>query len=180
VAAGLGVPWVLLDPDGTDTPVVIEFGDAQQIVNTPDGIADAVRLALKLPARTENPLLAESFDQLAELVEQHTGTPQRRNVVLSQENEALRRANERLRQRLTVERDKLVEPLAGLWRENADLTGQLAAERAAGAELSRRNEELAAQLADREHQLLAWQNTKLVRWTTPIRRAYGKARGLQR
>ena len=78
---------------------------------------------------------------------------------------------------MLVERQRLAEPLAQAWQERDAAVEEAAELRERNVELARRNEELAARLAHVERELSAWQNTKLVRWTRPLRDAYGKARG---
>jgi hypothetical protein len=78
---------------------------------------------------------------------------------------------------MLVERQRLAEPLAEAWQERDAAVAEAVELRAENAELARRNEELAARLAHAEQELVNWRNTKLVRWTRPLREAYGKARG---
>lgn len=125
--------------------------------------------------------LAARLDRLAELAEgtlaEEGGDLATRMAVLAEENHALRQAHWQLRQRMLVERQRLVEPLAEAWRERDAAVDEAAGLRAGNAELARRNAELSARLAHLEQELANWQNTKLVRWTRPLRDAYGKARG---
>jgi regulator of replication initiation timing len=178
-AAGLGVPWVLFDPTGEETAPVLEFGHARQVVASPAELPDALVAARELPSGKEKVLevLADHFDRLAELV---TGgvEPRPRVAELVEENRALRHANVRLRERMAVERRRMIDPIASLVRQSDELAEQLAVEQAVRADLARRNEELAAAVAERDRQLVAWENIRLVRWTNPIRRAYGKVRSL--
>ncbi len=125
--------------------------------------------------------LRTCLDRVAELAE-HTLAEQggdlvTRTATLAEENQALRQAHWHLRQRMLVERQRLVEPLAETWRERDAAVADAAGLRERNEELARRNEELAARLAHVEQELENWQNTKLVRWTRPLRDAYGKARG---
>lgn len=124
--------------------------------------------------------LHELLDRVAELATTTVadrGAVERRTVALVEENAALRQSHERLRQRLLVERQRLTEPLATAWRERDAAVDELAEQRENCAALARRNDELAARLAHVEQELTNWQNTKLVRWTRPLRDVYGKARG---
>ncbi|TDV50884.1 hypothetical protein [Actinophytocola oryzae] len=125
--------------------------------------------------------LKAQLDRVAELAE-HTladrgGDLATRTSVLAEENHALRQAHWHLRRRMLVERQRLAEPLAQAWEERDAAVAEAAEVRADNAELTRRNEELTARLAFAEQELARWQDTKLVRWTRPLRDAYGKARG---
>lgn len=125
--------------------------------------------------------LRDELDRLAALAEktlaEQGGDLGTRMAVLAEENHALRLAHWLLRERMLVERQRLVEPLAETWRERDEAVDEAAGLRDRNRELARQNEELAARLAHVESELSAWQGTKLVRWTRPLRDAYGKARG---
>jgi hypothetical protein len=125
--------------------------------------------------------LRSALDHVAELAErtlaEQGGDLVTRTAVLAEENHALRQAHWRLRQRMLVERQRLAEPLAEAWRERDAACDEAAELRARNEELARRNEEQATRLAHVEQELSNWRNTKLVRWTRPLRDAYGKARG---
>lgn len=125
--------------------------------------------------------LKKQFDRVAQLAE-HTlaeqgGDLTTRMATLAEENHALRQAHWRLRQRMLVERQRLAEPLAEAWQERDAARAEATSVQARNDELTRRNEELTARLAHVEQELANWQNTKLVRWTRPLRDVYGKARG---
>jgi len=135
--------------------------------STPDfGPVAALRMQLDRVAELAERTLAERGGDLA-----------RRIADLADENLALRHAHGQQRQRMLVERQRLAEPLAQAWQERDAAVADAAALREHNVELARRNEELAARLTHVERELSAWQNTKLVRWTRPLRDAYGKARG---
>lgn len=125
--------------------------------------------------------LRAQLDRVAELAEhalaEQGGDLTTRMTVLVEENHALRQAHWHLRQRMLVERQHLTEPLASAWRERDDAVAEAARLHADNTALTRRNEELAVRLAHAEQELANWRNTKLVRWTRPLRDAYGKARG---
>lgn len=122
--------------------------------------------------------LKTRLDRVAELAEQALGADlTTRTAMLAEENNALRQAHWQLRQRMLVERQRLAEPLAAAWQERDAAKDEAAELRASNAELTRRNEEMAARLAHVEQELRNWRNTKLVRWTRPLRDAYGRARG---
>ncbi|HWE89689.1 MAG TPA: hypothetical protein VG317_09545 [Pseudonocardiaceae bacterium] len=185
-AAGLGRRWVLLDVTGADRPVALEFGYAKQIVDTPAKLRAAVRATAKLAPRKDKALAAVSthFDRVASEVTVHSGHTDRPAGELAAENAALRAAHDRLRQRMFVERQRLVEPLAqaelgqlAAERETANVRAELARARAELAPLAERNRELVERVADLDREVLAWRSTKLVRWTDPVRRAYGKMLG---
>jgi hypothetical protein len=125
--------------------------------------------------------LRAQLDRVAELAE-HTlaeqgGDLTTRAAVLAEENHALRQAHWQLRQRMLVERQRLAEPLAEAWQERNAAVTEAAELRARNEELASQNAALAARLARAEQELANWQDTKLVRWTRPLRDAYGKARG---
>lgn len=181
-AAGLEVPWVLVDPTGSETPPVLEFGDPKQIVKS-DAEVDT---GLKVPSRKREALrvLAEHFDQLISAYEvavvANDGHPARRWSRLVEENRALRHANNRLRERMVLERERMIEPIATVVAENDELAKQLEIARASYANMVEQNKILQAQVADRDRELLAWQNLKLIRLTNPVRNAYSKVRGFLR
>ncbi|MCA1655598.1 MAG: hypothetical protein LC635_03945 [Pseudonocardiaceae bacterium] len=134
------------------------------------------------PHRPGDPAgLRAQLDRVAELAEEtlarRGGDLARRTATLVAENHALRQAQWQLRQRMLVERQRLAEPLAQAWQERDAAVDEAAALRRRNLELARRGEELAARLAHVEQELTNWQNTKLVRWTRPLRDAYGRARG---
>lgn len=189
VAAGLGRPWVLIDLTGEDRRVALEFGYARQIVDTVAKAPAAVRAAAKLVPRKDKAVAAvvAHFDRLAEEVAAsvrsagHSGPSADE---LAAENAALRAAHERLRRRMFVERQRLVDRVVDLdrglstaERDAARARAELAEARAEQARLAERGDVLAAQVAERDRELRAWRNTKLVRWTDPMRRAYGKMLG---
>lgn len=125
--------------------------------------------------------LRAELDRVAELAEKTLGEQGgdlgSRAVVLAEENHALRQSHWQLRRRMVLERQRLAEPFAGVCRERDAAAAEAAGLRERNNELARQNEELAARLAHVESELAAWRNTKLVRWTRPLRDAYGKARG---
>jgi hypothetical protein len=132
----------------------------------PRGSADELRAELDRVADLAEKALAEQDADLPTRV-----------AALAQENNALRQSHWQLRQRMFVERQRLVEPYAELLKQRDEAVAAATALRTANDELTTRNEQLAARLAHVESELSAWQNTKLVRWTRPLRDAYGKARG---
>jgi regulator of replication initiation timing len=157
---------------------------AARMVTTSDEHVAAACAGLGVPCAGKHPpvsTLTTQLDRLAELAEQtlaaRGGDLERRTATLVEENHALRTAHWQLRQRLLTERQRLVEPLAQAWQERDAAVGEAAKLRDRNVELTRRNEELTARLAHVEHELASWQNTKLVRWTRPLRDVYGKARG---
>lgn len=181
--AGLGIAWTLVDPSGAHLAAAREFGDADQLVDSFDAVVSTrSQDRRKTLSRKESKVaLAAQLDRIAEVAERTLQTSggdlERRMAALAAENHALRHAHWIQRQRMLVERQQLATPLADAMRERDVATADAAALRAANVELARRNEELAARLAATEGELTAWQHTKLVRWTRPLREAYGKARG---
>jgi regulator of replication initiation timing len=155
---------------------------ARSVTTTDEHIAAACA-GLGVPGfdRPDVDVLTAQLDRLAELAEatlaEQGGDLERRTATLVDENHALRQAHWRLRQRLLVERQRLAEPLAQAWQERDAATAEAKELLDTNVALARRNEELAARLAHVEQELASWQNTKLVRWTRPLRDAYGKARG---
>jgi regulator of replication initiation timing len=160
---------------------------AARTVTTSDEHVAAACAGLGVPCAGDHPsvsslsTLTTQLDRLAELAEQtleaRGGDLERRTATLVEENHALRAAHWRLRQRLLTERQRLAEPLAQAWQERDAATTEAAALLDRNVELARRNEELTARLAHVEQELSNWRNTKLVRWTRPLRDVYGKARG---
>jgi hypothetical protein len=180
------------DYDVTELPDDVVFEDRLAIlsgatsVTTDDPHTAAacawlgVRCDGPAPSGSVNELRAE-LDRVADLAEkalaeQDADLPTRVSL-LAQENHALRQSHWHLRQRMFVERQRLAEPLADLLLQRDDAVAEAAGLRARNEELARQNEEMAARLRHVESELSAWQNTKLVRWTRPLRDAYGKARG---
>ncbi|MBP2321750.1 regulator of replication initiation timing [Kibdelosporangium banguiense] len=183
-AAGLDVPWVLLDPTGEETPPVLEFGVEQQIVRSADDLPSVI--TKEFPSRKAELLtvLDEHFGKVAKVTEMavlaNDGSPLRRWARLAEENRALRHANARLRERMVVERNRMIDPIADVVTENDKLTKELEAARAQHANMVAQNQILMAQVAERDRELLAWQNIRLIRWTNPIRNAYSKVRSFVR
>lgn len=174
VSAGLAVRWVLLDPDGQHRAAVLEFGWAHQVAERPDRLSAAFHSTEDAAAHKDHSTaaLADFFDRLAELAEQTVADdPQRQRGAtdIAAENDALRFSNERLRERVLLERGRLVEPLVAAMAERDDALARL-------AEATEREQAVRAELARYEQELTAWRDTKLVRWSTPLREAYGKIR----
>lgn len=186
VAAGLGRPWVLIDLTGADRRVAMEFGYARQIVDTAAKTPAAIRAAAKLAPYKEKALAAVTthFDRLAGEITASVGHSVQYGRSLDElaaENAALRAGHDRLRQRMFVERQRLVERVVELdrgrstaERDAAEARAELAAARAELTRLAEHGEVLTAQVAELDRELLAWRDTKLVRWTDSMRRAYGK------
>ncbi|GAA3996829.1 hypothetical protein GCM10022247_16050 [Allokutzneria multivorans] len=185
-SAALGKPWALFDPTGEQRWPALEFGSPKQIVDRADRITDAISAGLRFSAPSEHAKRAVSthFDRVAAAIEQaftaRGGDLTRRIAELAEENNALRHAQWRLRDRMLVERQKLSDTLAEAWHEVADAKAD--AERA-------RNELAVAQTQFRElrneidrlaldsRELDALRNTKLLRWSQPVREVYGKIKG---
>ncbi|MGB3443447.1 MAG: hypothetical protein WBA97_32325 [Actinophytocola sp.] len=180
------------DYDVSELPADAVFEDRFAIlsgaksVTTDDEHVTAVCAWLGVPCDGPAPRgsvseLRAGLDRVADLAEktlaERGADLDSRAAVLAEENHALRQAHLLLRQRMFVERQRLAEPLAEIWRERDAALDDAAGLRARNHELARQNEEMAARLAHVESELSAWQGTKLVRWTRPLRDAYGKARG---
>jgi hypothetical protein len=180
VAAGLAVRWVLLDEHGRDRPAALEFGYAHQIVERPGQLAAALR-SVKSPGHKEHSTsaLAAFFDRLAEhadrlAAEQPDATAVATDVAAA--NTALRVANDRLRLRLLVERQRLAEPLLQTMSERDGALAERDTARADAAAAHEREQATLARLAATERELAAWRDTKLARWSGPLRDVYGKLR----
>jgi hypothetical protein len=177
-AAGLGTPWVLVDIAGAHRPAVAGFGDPSQLAGSFEALPAAAPAALGLPAHTPEAagVLSAHFDRMAELAEhalaEAGGDPPRTAAELAAENRALRHAMSRLRERQLVERERLTESLTNNF--TGGVAGELTGLRAHNSELEMTAEQLAARLRECERELDAWQQTKLVRWTKPLRQAYGR------
>lgn len=177
-AAGLGTAWVLVDGTGVHRPVAAGFGDPRQLVGSFEALPAAARAALELPAHNPDAVgsLIAHFDRMAELAEhalaEAGGDPLRTIAGLAAENRALRRAMSRLRERQLVERERLIEPLAPTVTDEE--AGEFARLRARNAELTTRAAQLETRVQECERELRAWQQTKLVRWTRPLRQAYAR------
>jgi hypothetical protein len=176
-------------PDGPDGVVFEDrlavLSGARRVTTADEHVAAAcaaLGVPCDGPAHTGDvTALRAQLDRVAELAEQtlaeRGGDLERRTAALAAENHALRQAHWQQRQRVLVERRRLAEPLAVAWQERDAATAAAEELRARNLDLARRNEELAARLAHVEQELANWQNTKLVRWTRPLRDVYGKARG---
>lgn len=168
VAAGLGVRWALFDPSTVDHPVVAEFGGAEQLVVDPAQVAAALRTGCAPTAVTA---LTDHLDRVARLAAADlTDDIDARLADVVEENRALRMAIARLRAQSGTERQRLVEALADERRARDEALAALADAGPAS------NPELAARLAEAQRELAAWRNTKLVRWSSPLRGAYGRLR----
>ena len=180
-AAGLGVPWVLVDPDGEHRAAVEEFADPSRIVGALEDVDDALRATRNLPPHKETApaAVAAALDRVAELAEQavHGDERERRNSALTAENLALRAANHRQRDRDRATRLRLADAFASAVLERDTAVEELAGLRGEHAELAARHAELAGRLAACERELNAWQHTRLVRWSRPLRAVYGRVRG---
>ena len=178
-AAGLGTPWLLVDPTGEHRPAAAGFGDPGQLAGSFDDVAGLARTALALPAHTAGAgdSLTAHYDRVAEAAERALRAggrdPLRTVGELAAENRALRHALWRLRERQLVERERLTEALVPA-TVGSDMTGELDRLRARNAELDATAERLEAKVAEYERELLAWQQTKLVRWTRPLRQVYAR------
>ncbi|MCG8917582.1 hypothetical protein L6E12_17500 [Actinokineospora sp. PR83] len=186
VAAGIGANWLLVtEPGSPDAAVVAEFAPPARIAT---GGQRTVPAGTPTCDPAAHDRLAAHFDRLAAAVEaaraDRDGELHRRLSALAGENAAVRTAHWRLRQRMLVERRRVTEPYATALQDLADSRATtaerdatIAAQQAHIAELERANADLVARLAAAERELTAWRDTKLVRWSEPLRRAYGKARG---
>ncbi|RZS37493.1 hypothetical protein EV193_10548 [Herbihabitans rhizosphaerae] len=181
--AGLGVHWVLLDVTGEDGVAAAEFGQPERIVRSADGLAAAVRSTRNSLSYKDSALEALNvhFGRLAELAAaagRARGTGERRDATqLVEENAALRRALDRHRQLAMTERERLIDAVRAAEDERDAARAEVESARAGVAEAERRTQEIAALAEHRQQELDAWEHTKLVRWSSPLRKAYGKAKG---
>jgi len=164
-AAGLGVRWALVDSGGAHRAAVREFADPGQLIESPADAANAIRMS---QVDSLVALLDGHFDRIAAAAEQALGPgSELAAVALAAENAAVRAAHLRQRQRILLERERLIDPLADVWRERDAARAELDRYRAEHAVLS-------ARVAELELEFAAWQNTKLVRWTRPLRGLYAR------
>ncbi|MFB9906531.1 hypothetical protein [Allokutzneria oryzae] len=185
-SAAIGTPWVLFDPTGEERWPALEFGSPKQIVDRPERLTDAISAALRFTAPSVHAkrAVATHFDHVAAAVEQaftaRGGDLVRRIADLAEENNALRHAQWRLRDRMLVERQKLADTLADAWREVAEAKADAARTREELAVVQSQLRELRNEI-DRlsldSRELDALRNTKLLRWSQPMRDAYGKIKG---
>jgi hypothetical protein len=177
-AQAFGRTWVLFDPHGTERAAAEQFGSAVQIVGRPSQLVTAVRRALKVERSSKAvEVLDEHLNAVARLAEEafaRKGAVEPRIAVLVRENEALRRAHERLHARLVAEREAVIEHMLG---HVGDTGGDLAEERRLHAELAERHRDVLAALAAERAELAALRGTKLYRWSRLPRFVYGKLRG---
>lgn len=183
--AALGVRWVLLDLTADQRAPALEFGSPGQIVNQLDRLADGAQhshAAADL-ARARQRVEAH-FDALAEILRaqlaERGGDLTVGMVELASENAALRHALARLRERMLVERHTLVDELVRTRGELAEATASLDQARTA-ADLTGVSTEVAlrdeiARLRHESDELERLRRTKLLRWSHPLRAAYGKVR----
>ena len=178
----------ILGPDGVELPadVVVEdklaaIASAKKVV-TDDPYVAAAAAALGTPVqgpKVDVGILAKKaraqIDEFAEQAEQalaeRGGELERRLADLAAENAALRHAHARLRHRMLHERQILVDKL--LAADDSEAVEQLRAELAHERHLHR---EALARAAEDHRELDALRQTKLLRWSQPLRETYGKIR----
>ncbi|WP_132875700.1 hypothetical protein [Tamaricihabitans halophyticus] len=176
VATAFGVDWAFCDVTGTQTAAVREFGAPEQFAASLAELptvfsrhAEPVWLASAVGS------LAAEFDAIAGHAESRDNGTERRNAALAAENAALRAAHDRLRQRLHAERQTLVEQLVESGGGGSrELRAELELERELHGALADRHNATVAELAECRAELEALRNTKLYRWTTPLRGIYGR------
>lgn len=177
-AQAFGRTWVLFDPDGTERAAVEQFGSGDQIATRPSQLVTAVRRALKVERSTKAvQVLDEHLNAVARLAEEafaRKGAVEQRIAVLVAENQALRKAHQRLHARLVAEREAVIEHMLS---RSGDVGPDLAEERRLHGELAERHRDVLAALAAERAELEALRGTKLYRWSRLPRVVYGKLRG---
>ena len=172
-----GKPWVVLDlSDQSKLRALAEtMGHPDQRGIDDDTLANAIRAAFGRPA---NPDLLKSlqakvdkhFDRIAELAvrswQERGGDAAARIAELTRQNTLLRQANQQLRKRQVVERRVLVDKLEQAFVDLDELRGQWNAA----------VDEITNKFQHDSRELQALQNTKLIRWSQPLRSVYGRIR----
>ncbi|WP_143173919.1 coiled-coil domain-containing protein [Streptoalloteichus hindustanus] len=196
VSSALGQDWVLLDPTGEQRWPVLEFAGEDQVVTHPEEILSAAFAPPDAADRLASAqrVLKSHLDRIAQIAQDalaaRGGDLERRMADLAGENHALRTAHRRLRERMLVERQALVDELATTWQEGervareadelreqlARLRAELAHERELHAALAARHRDALEQRAAVESELATLRQTKLLRWSEPLREVYGKIR----
>lgn len=173
-AAALGGRWIMFDPLGSDIAVVSEFADTDRIATTTEDLAGALRAADPVDIAGPRRRLVSHYNAIGALVEKQTEGTESLEA-LAAENASLRIAHARLRERMLVERQRLAEPLAEALTQRERAMAEAEILRAENAALLIRAEHAESLAAAAERELEAWRNTKLVRWSTPLREVYAKA-----
>ncbi|MFC5285471.1 hypothetical protein ACFPM7_00250 [Actinokineospora guangxiensis] len=170
VAISFGVPAVLYSPAGH------RGTEAARTATTPAELVAAVHDRTPPPrAEAAQERLAAHHAAIADLVAEREGEVGRAELLA--ENAALRTAHARLRERQLVERARLAEPMADLLAERVRLLAEIELLRAEGVAHRERAERAEGLAEARAVELDAWQRTKLVRWSRPLRSAYGRTAG---
>ena len=174
-----------IGPDGVDLDVDVVVEDKLAMIAAADGVTTddeyvaAVATAFGVPVR--GPQLAVTADQARACVDvladqaqvaltERGGDLVRRMADLAAENQALRHAHARLRQRLLRERQILVDQLVAM-PDDTETVAALRAELDHERELHRA---ALARAAEDHRELNALRQTKLLRWSQPLRTTYGK------
>lgn len=177
-AQAFGRTWVLFDPKGDERRAAEQFGSGDQIATSPSRLVTAMRRALKVESSVKAVrVLDEHLNAVARLAEEayaRTGPVAPRIAALVAENQALRKAHQRLHTRLVAEREAIVEHVLS---RSGDVGPDLATERRLHAELAERHRDVLAALAAERAELAALRATKLYRWSRLPRVVYGKLRG---
>jgi hypothetical protein len=183
VAEAYGRNWVLFDPTGSERAAVATFAPADRVVSRPSGLAAGFRHALRADERSADAVRAldAHLDEVCAAAERahaaRGGSATVRLAALVAENQALRAAQQRMRDRIAADRHLLVERLlAEPERPPAADEPELAEERRLHRELAERHRDVLAALAAERRELEALRSTKLFRWTRLLRAAYGKLR----
>ncbi|WP_188316476.1 polysaccharide pyruvyl transferase family protein [Solihabitans fulvus] len=185
-----GKPWVILDLfDQSKLRALAEtLGAPDQRGVDGDTVSNAIRVAFSRPPdRAGLPELQrqidEHFDRVAEIAfrswQERGGDPAARIAELTRQSRLLRQAYQRTRQRQAVERLVLVDRNEELRAEQDQLRAEREQLRVERDQLRAAHDKMVVELARLRHdagEYQALQDTKLVRWSEPLRSAYGKIR----
>ncbi|PRY45950.1 polysaccharide pyruvyl transferase family protein [Umezawaea tangerina] len=172
-----GKPWVVLDlSDQSKLRALADtMGHPDQRGTDEDTLANAIRAAFGREPDPERlrglqAKVDAHFDRIAELAmrswQERGGDAAARIADLTRQNNLLRQANQQLRKRQIAERRVLVDRV----EETRDELDQLSARwNAAVDEINNRYQHDSKELQ-------ALQNTKLIRWSQPLRSVYGRIR----
>jgi polysaccharide pyruvyl transferase WcaK-like protein len=172
-----GKPWVILDTaDQSKLRALADtMGAPDQRCVDENTLANSIRAAF---GREPNTVLLRElqakvdahFDRVADLAmrswQERGGDPAARIAELARQNALLRQANRQLRQRQVAERRVMVDKLEQAQEDLDDLRAQWNAA----------VEEITQRFQHDSRELNALQNTKLIRWSQPLRSVYGRIR----
>jgi polysaccharide pyruvyl transferase WcaK-like protein len=172
-----GKPWIVLDTvDQSKLRALAEtMGAPDQRAVDADTLANAIRAAFGREPDPERlrrlqDTVDAHFDRVAELAlaswGRRDGAAATRIAELTRQNELLHRAYRQLRKRQSVERTAFVVRLEQAENERDEVH----------ARWREAIDELTAKYKHDSEELTALRNTKLLRWSDPLRSAYGRIR----